>query len=178
MPGPNDAISADFTVGQDNAREGAASADWVQLSDPTLGLSLSYPPDWTADGPVVATQFSAGAQCRSVRIVDFEPPADSGAAAPLEHSFVQVCGRPVATGVSLDAYMQETYGESLARRFAQTDLNGTPAYRSRGQGTSLVIYARSGTGLVQVVAGVTAAPEHEALRRAQVERILGGLTLS
>jgi hypothetical protein len=74
--------------------------------------------------------------------------------------------------------MQQTYGESLARRFAQTDLNGTPAYRSRGQGTSLVIYARSGTGLVQVVTGVTAAPEHEALRRAQVERILGGLTLS
>ena len=176
--GPSDAISGDSAVGQDDALEGAASADWLQFSDPTLGLSLSYPPDWTVDGLVVATQFSAGARCRSVRIVDFEPPPDSGAAAPLEHSYVQVCARPLAEGVSLDAYMQQTYGESLARRFAKTDLNGTRAYRSRGQGTSLVIYAQSGAGLVQIVTGVTAAPEHQASRRAQVERILGGLTLS
>lgn len=178
LPGPNDAISGDSAVGQDDAPTAAASADWLQFSDPALGLSLSHPPDWTVGGLVVATQFSAGARCRSVRIVDFDPPPDSGAAAPLEHSFVQVCGRPLAAGVSLDAYMQQTYGEALARQFAQTDLNGTRAYRSRGQGTSSVIYARSGAGLVQIVTGVTAAPEHDAVRRAQVEGILGGLTLS
>ena len=178
MPGPNDAVSGDSAVGQDDAPDAAASADWLQFSDPALGLSLSYPPDWTIGGLVVATQFSAGARCRSVRVVDFEPPPDSGAAAPLEHSYVQVCARPLAEGVSLDAYMQQTYGEALARQFAQTDLNGTRAYRSRGQGTSSVIYARSGAGLVQIVTGVTAAPEHDAVRRAQVEGILGGLTLS
>jgi hypothetical protein len=172
------AVSGEHAVAGEDSGVEAASADWLQLSDPSLGLSLSYPPGWAVGGIVVATQFSEGAQCRSVRIVDFEAPADSGAAAPLEHSYVQVCGRPVAAGVSLDAYMQETYGESLAQRFVQMDLNGTRAYRSRGQGTSFVIYARSRAGLVQIVTGVTAAPEHEASRRSQVERILGGLTLS
>lgn len=176
--GHTDTISGEPAVAGGDGRTGAASTDWRQLSDPTLGLSLAYPPDWTVDGVVVATQFSAGARCRSVRIVDFEPPADSGAAAPLEHSFVQVCGRPVAAGVSLDAYMRETYGESLAQRFVQMDLNGTRAYRSRGHDATRMIFARSTAGLVQIVAGVSSAPELEAVRRAQVERILGGLTLS
>lgn len=176
--GHTDTMPGELAVAGGDGRVAAAASDWLQLSDPALGLSLSYPPDWTANGPVVATQFSAGARCRSVRIVDFEPPAASGAAAALEHAYVQVCGRAIPDGVSLDAYMQQTYGESLARQFAQMDLNGTRAYRSRGQGASRMIYARSATGLVQIVAGVSAAAENAAERRAQVERILGGLTLS
>ena len=111
-----------------------APAQWKHLEDPAVGVSLYYPPDWSVDGQAVATQFAAGARCRSVRIIDFEAPPDSGAMAPMEHSFVQVCAKPLEQNDSLDQYMRRAYRESIKQIFVITDLNGIRAYRTKGQG--------------------------------------------
>lgn len=153
----------------------ATPADWIFLEDPAVGVALFYPPEWSVEGPVAATQFAATARCRSVRMVDFEPPADSGAAASVDQSYVQICVTPLSDGDSLESYMRRTYGESLARRFAKTDLNGACAYEDRGHTFSRTIFTRAGDRLIQIVTAVATVPERMADRKAQIERILGGL---
>jgi hypothetical protein len=156
----------------------AEAAQWKRLSDATIGFSLLYPGEWSVDGQVIATEFSSGAVCCSVRMIDFEPPPDSGAAAPVEQSYVQVCAKPLELNDSLDQYMRRVYGESLDQIFVITDLNGTRAYQAKSQGRAQTIFAENQSGLVQIVTFVTAAPEQLPERQAQVETILGSVTLN
>jgi hypothetical protein len=154
----------------------AASAQWKHLEDPAVGFSFYYPPDWSVEEQTVATQFAEGARCRSVRLIDFEPPPDSGAAAPMEQSFVQVCAQALEKNDSLDQYMQRVYGESLKQIFVIADLNGTRTYQANGRGQTKTIFAQTRSGLIQVVASVATSPEKFPERQAQVERILESLT--
>jgi len=156
----------------------AVPAQWKLLQEPTVGFSLYYPPDWSVAGQVAATQFAVGANCRSVRITDFEPPPDSGAAAPVEQSYVQVCAKPLELNDSLDQYMRRVYGESLDQTFVITDLNGTRAYQVKCQECAQTIFAENQSGLVQIVTFVTASPEKLPERQAQVKTILGSVTLN
>jgi hypothetical protein len=147
------------------------------LEDASVGFSLYYPPDWTVDGQVVSTQFTTNAKCRSVRFFDFEPPPDSGAAAPVQQSFVQVCAKPLDEDDSLNRYMDRVYGESLQQSFVVTDLNGTRSYQTKEQAPSITIFAQPRTDLIQIVASVATSHEKYCERRKQVEKILRSLTM-
>ena len=174
---PIDAASADLALSGPDDRLDATRAGWLALTDPTLGLSLFYPPDWSVDGVVVATQFSAAARCRSVRFVDFEPPPDSGAAAPIQQSLVQVCAQPKEQVGSLDQYMRRVYGESFDRTFALVELQGSRAYEAKGTGSSRTIFAETHNDLVQIVAAIATSPEKFSERQTQVRKILRSLQL-
>lgn len=174
---PIDATAADLALPGTDDRLDATHADWLALTDPTLGLTLLYPPDWTVDGVVVATQFSAAARCRSVRVVDFEPPADSGAAAPMQQSLVQVCAQPKEQVGSLDQYMRRVYGESFDRTFALVELQGSRAYEAKGTGSLRTIFAETHNDLVQIVAAIATSPEKFSERQTQVQKILRSLQL-
>jgi len=164
---------------EDNARTTShvATAQWMHLEDPAVGFSLYYPGDWSVSGQVAATQFALGARCRSVRIIDFEPPPYSGAAAHVEQAYVQVCVKPLEPNDSLDQYMRRVYGELLNQTFVITDLNGTRTYQAKAQGYAKTIFAETRNGLIQIVATVATSPEKVSERQAQVEKILGSLTL-
>jgi hypothetical protein len=159
----------------------AAPEDWKYLEDPVIGFSLHYPADWLIDVQVVATQFAVGAHCRSVRFVEFEPPADSGAAAPMQQSLVQVCAKPLKQDNSLDQYMHRVYGESLRQTFVIMDFggdfSGTRSYQTKAEGQSKTIFTQNRNILLQITAAVAASPEKLPERQAQVERILGSLAL-
>ena len=155
----------------------AALAQWKHLEDTSVGFSLYSPADWSVDGQVVATQFATDAHCRSVRFIDFEPPPDSGAAAPMQQSFVQVCAKPLGRNDSLDRYMDRVYGESLQQTFVITELNGTRSYQTKDKAQTITIFAQSRTDLIQIVASVATSPETFSKRQEQVERILGSLTM-
>ena len=159
------------------ASDGSTGSPWQRLTDPSIGFSLSYPADWSAGGQVIATQFAVGARCRSVRVVDFEPPPDSGAAAAVEQSLVQVCAKPLETDDSLDGYMQRVYGASLEDAFVTTEFNGTPSYRSTGLGQTSTIFVQFRNSLIQIVATVATSPERTPQRQAQVEQILESFAL-
>ena len=154
-----------------------APAQWKHLEDASVGFTLYYPPDWTVDGQVVATQFTTNAKCRSVRFFDFEPPPDSGAAAPVQQSFVQVCSKPLDQDDSLDRYMDRVYGESLQQRFVLTDLNGTRSYQTKEKAQSVTIFAQPRTDLIQIVASVTTSHKKYFERQEQVEKILRSLMM-
>ena len=154
------------------ARDCSAGSSWERLTDPSIGFSLCYPADWSVGDQVIATQFAAGARCRSVRVIDFAPPPDSGAAAAMEQSLVQICANPLETDDSLDQYMRRVYGDSLEDAFAITDLNGTPAYQSAEGGHTRTIFAQFRNSLIQIVATVAASPERTPERQKQVEKIL------
>lgn len=154
-----------------------APEDWKYLEDPVMGFSLHYPADWLIDVQVVATQFAVGAHCRSVRFVDFEPPTDSGAAAPIQQSFVQVCAKPLKYDDSLDQYMHRVYGESLGQTFVIMDFSGTRSYQANAEGQSKTIFTQNRNILLQITAAVAATPEKFPARQTQVERILGSLAL-
>ncbi len=152
-------------------------AHWQQLEDAAVGFSLFHPPDWAVEERVVSTQFADGARCRSVRFIDFEPPADSGAAAPMQQSFVQVCAMLKLHVGSLDHYMRRVYGESLDRTFTLVELNGPPAYQAKGTGSSRTIFAETDNDLIQIVAAIATSPGKSSERQAQVQQILGSLQL-
>ena len=152
-------------------------AHWQKLEDATVGFSLIHPSDWEVEGRVVSTQFADGARCRSVRFIDFKPPADSGAAAPMQQSFVQVCAMPKEQVGSLGQYMRRMYGDSFERTFTLVQMNGTPAYQAKGTGSSRTIFAETRNDLVQIVAAIATSPGKFAERQAQVEQILGSLQL-
>jgi len=152
-------------------------AGWEKLEDATVGFSLFHPPDWIVAGQVVSTQFADGAVCRSVRFVDFEPPADSGAAAPMQQSFVQVCAKPKVQAGSLDQYLRRVYGDSFDRTFALVQLDGTRAFQAKDTGSSWTVFAESRSDLVQIIAAVATSPGKFSARQLQVRQILGSLQL-
>ena len=159
------------------ANDCPTGSSWARLTDSSIGFSLCYPADWSVDGQVIATQFAVGAQCRSVRVIDFAPPLDSGAAAAMEQSLVQVCAKPLDADDSLDQYMRRVYGDRLQHTFAITDLDGTPGYQSTGRGQTRTIFAQHRNSLIQIVTTVAASPEKTPERQAQVEKILGTFTM-
>lgn len=153
------------------------SSRWQRLTDPLIGFSICYPAEWSDGGQVIATQFAAGAQCRSVRVIDFAPPPDSGATAVTEQSLVQVCAKPLEPEDSLHQYMRRTYGEALQNTFAITDLDGVPGYQSTGRGQTRTIFTQYRNSLIQIVATVAASPDKAPERQAQVEQILESFAL-
>ncbi len=149
-----------------------------RLTSDEVGYSLGYPADWQVTRQTVATEFARGAECRSVEVVDFEPPPDAGPAAMVLRSFVQVCAKPIAPGSSLDDFMRLTYGDALADLFQATEVAGLPAYRAGGeeQGT---IFVQTDRHRMEVVSAVVAPdPDLHAQRLAQVRRILGSLSFT
>lgn len=155
----------------------SAGSLWQHLSDPSIGFSLCYPADWSVSGQVIATQFAVGARCRSVRVIDFAPPTDSGAAAAMKQSLVQVCAKPLDADDSLDQYMRRVYGDGLQDTFAITDLDGTRGYQSMARGQTRTIFAQFRSSLIQIVATVAASPQKTPERQAQVEKILESFAL-
>ena len=159
------------------ADAGAVPAHWEKLEDTMVGFSLFHPPDWVVEGQVVSTQFADGALCRSVRFIDFEPPADSGAAAPMQQSFVQICAKPKLQAGSLDQYMRRVYGDAIHRTFAPVQLNGKRAFQTRDAGSSRTIFAESRSDLLQIITAIATSPAMFSERQLQVQQILGSLQL-
>lgn len=149
-----------------------SASPWKRLDDIEAGYTLAYPAAWTLEGQVVASDFAADARCRSVRVVDFAPPPDSGAAAPIQHSFVQVCAKPLSSVGSLDAFMRRTYGDRLEAVFDETRVNGIVVYETRQQEPIRMLFAELAEHLVQIMAAVETEPARRPERRAQVDAIL------
>lgn len=148
-----------------------------RLEDPEVGYSLFYPGGWIADGQVAATEFAVGAQCRSVRIVDFEPPRDAGPGAQILHSFVQVCAKLPSKSAPLDDFMRETYGASLPTLFRMSDLNGTAVYQTKKEGPTKTIFIQTENYRIQIFSSVTADRENYAERRDQIDEILASFSM-
>jgi len=149
-----------------------AATPLKRLDDAEAGYTLVYPADWVLEGQVVASDFASGARCRSVRKVDFAPPPDSGAAAPVQHSFVQVCAKPLSSVGSLEDFMSRTYGAALDALFEKTRINGLEVYQSRQQQAARMLFAQLAEHLVQIIATVEAEPSRHPERRIQVDAIL------
>ncbi len=151
-------------------------AEWERLEDRRVGYALRYPAGWSVGGRVAATEFAVGARCRSVRVVDFEPPADAGPGAQVRQSFVQVCAKPLRDGAPLEDFMRRTYGALLASRFEKAELNGMLVYRSTRKAPARLIFTQTADYRIQLYSSVTAAPEDYARRLAQVEEILASFS--
>ncbi|MGH9224702.1 MAG: hypothetical protein ACRD2W_13205 [Acidimicrobiales bacterium] len=136
-------------------------------------FSVTYPPGWAASGQMQATAFAAGATCGSALIVDRANPEGSGPGAQVEQSYVQVCGKGL-DGKTLPDFMSSTYGSTGG--FQATTLAGRPAFVSRA-GTASTSFVDTSSRRYQVVTGVTASAELRPMRLAQVEQIVGSLTL-
>jgi hypothetical protein len=145
---------------------------WRTLTNDRVGFSLSYPRAWHVTGKVVATQFSAGASCQTVRVVDHT------SLSLVRQSYVQLCWKRITDGSSLAAFMRRTYGARLSSFFVRTRLGGGPAYRSRGQNTNRTFFVQTATYRIQIVAGVVASPARRPARLAQVNRILRSFTIT
>ena len=146
------------------------------LTNASVGFSLAIPTGWRVTGQVVATEFAGGAACRSVQIVDFQPPPDSGPGATVLQSFVQICWRRLSGAESLARFVEKTYGERATELFGRTELGGAAAYRTKGDGPNLTIFLQTKGHLIQLVASVIAEPTKRALRRTQVQRILASFS--
>ena len=146
------------------------------LTNSSVGFSLGIPPGWKVTGQVVATEFAAGAACQSVRIVDLQPPPDSGPGAKVLQSFVQICWKRLSGGESFARFVEKTYGERATELLERTELDGVPAYRTKGDGPNLTIFLQTDDHRIQIVASVVAEPMERALRRAQVQRILASFS--
>jgi hypothetical protein len=146
------------------------------LRDAAAGYSLAYPSGWETRGPVIATEFAAAADCRSVEIVDREPGPPAGPGAEVLHSFVQVCAAPLTDGASLDEFIRATYGDP-ATRFRPTELAGVLAYAAeRDEGATY--FLQTETHRIQVVTAVVAGPPEGPRRLAEVAAVLDSLSLS
>jgi hypothetical protein len=171
-------MADDIDVADGSGADGqSVPAHWQKLEDATVGFSLFHPPDWSVAGQVVSTQFADGARCRSVRFIDFEPPADSGAAAPMQQSFVQVCAKRQVQAGSLDQYMRRVYGDSFDRTFALVQLDGLRAFQAKDTGSSRTVFAEARNDLVQIIAAIATSPGKFSERQLQVQQILGSLQL-
>ncbi len=145
---------------------------WRTLENDRVGYSLSYPRAWRITGKVVATQFSAGAPCQTVRVVDYTSPS------LVRQSFVQLCSKRINDGSSLAAFMRRTYGTRLSGFFERTRLGGVPAYRSKTAKTNRTFFLQNTAYRIQIVTGVVATPTRRTARLAQVNRILRSLTVT
>jgi len=148
-----------------------------RLVNATVGYSLDYPPDWKVQGQVVATDFALGAQCQSVEIVDFLPPEGSGPGAVILHSFVQICARPLGDGLTLEAFMRQTYGEALGTQFEATQLGDVPAYRTKLNGPDATVFVHTDRYRLQIVSAVVAEPAMEEARAAEIRQVLESLVV-
>jgi hypothetical protein len=147
-----------------------------RLIDTQAGYSLSYPSDWQLQGQVLSTEFAAGAQCQSVEIIDYEPAGESGPAPGILHSFVQVCAQSLGDGLTLDAFMRQTYGQSLGS-FERVEVSGIPAYQTSAQPLERMIFLQTQSHRLQIAAAVVAAPERRAERQGQMEAILESFSI-
>jgi hypothetical protein len=161
------AIAADW-----NAVRSQPPGEWKRLEDRQIGYALLYPSEWSVEGQVAATEFAIGSRCRSVRVVDYGPPSGSGPGAEVRQSFVQVCGKPIEDGKSLEDFMRRTYGDKLARTFVMADFNGLSVYRSREEQPTRTIFTEMRNHRIQIYCSVVADLEKSPMRRVQVENIL------
>jgi hypothetical protein len=148
------------------------------LRSTSVGFRLTYPLGWKVVRQVVATEFAAGAVCKSVRIVDFEPPPDSGPGAQVLQSFVQLCWKRVSGGESLTEFVEKTYGDRASRLLERIELGRLSAYRTKGNRLNTTIFLQTDAHRLQIVAVVVAEPAKVSLRRAQVQRILESFSLT
>jgi hypothetical protein len=137
------------------------------------GFRLSYPEGWHETGIVISTEFATGAECVAVLIVDQAPPSDPAQAGFVLQSGVQVCAKPVDS-TSLDAYMESVYGTGVSE-FVRGQRDGVVEYR-RSSGLESHIFAQTNSYRFQVTGFVTADPDLEQERLAQVQEILDSLT--
>jgi hypothetical protein len=158
------------------ARTAVAQPKYERLRDRVVGYSLRYPRRWeVVRQPVVATEFGAGARCRSVQIVDFAPPPESGGGLTLR-SFVQVCARRRTDGWSLGKFMRRTYDAAAFDAFARTKLAGVRAYRDRGADQDLT-YLQTAAYRLQIQAVVVADGARQDRRLRQVLRVVRSFSL-
>jgi hypothetical protein len=139
------------------------------------GYSLCYPADWKVGGSTLATEFAKGAQCKSVEVVDFQPPPGSGAAYIL-HSLVQICAKPLTDTLILDAFMRQTYGDTFTAQFQVTSLSGLQAYQAINANKDTTLFLQTNHYRFQIVTTVVAAPDKRDLRLSQVQQILMSLS--
>jgi hypothetical protein len=153
-----------------------AKTDWRRLENPEIGFSLRYPSNWRVTGAVIASEFAAASasRCQSVQIVDTSIQPDSGQSAQVRQSFVQVCGQPLVDDKSLDTYMEEVYGVSLAAQFQHTEFACLHAFEAADAGQR-IIFLQTSTQRVQIIAVVVATRGKESERRYQVGLILESL---
>lgn len=144
----------------------AAEANTVRHPD---GLTFEFPEGWEASQVELSTAFANGANCVSARIVDFQPPEDSGPSPGILHSVVQACSRP-ADGTSLEKFVSDVYGETSVMP-VPVELAGTEGWEV-DDGTGRIIYLQTDSHRFQIVTSVVAEPEVAPLRFAQVEEIL------
>lgn len=140
------------------------------------GVSFGYPDGWEEAGLTIATEFAADADCVAARIVDFEPPADSGQgqAGFMLQSVVQVCVQP-AGNETLEQWLTSRYGGTGS--FVQTEIGGLRGYRN-AQGLDVLTFAQSADHLFQVFTSVAADADVERIRIDQVEAIVDSMVLS
>jgi hypothetical protein len=137
------------------------------------GLSLSYPAGWHETGIVISTEFAAEADCVAALIVDQAPPTDPAQAGFVLQSGVQVCAKPL-DGESLDTYMESVYGSAISG-FTRSESDGVVEYRRNG-GLESHALVQTDSYRYQVTTFVTADPDLEEERLAQVRQILASLT--
>lgn len=141
---------------------------WDRIEHPS-GFSLEYPDTWQTAKLVISTEFSQGADCVSVKIVDREAPSGSGQAPFLYQSVFQVCARAI-DGRSLAVFMEATYGVNKGG-FAPVEVGGQSGYRiDQGQGAT--IFLQSDRHRFQVITSAVAEAPLQALRFEQVRMIL------
>lgn len=143
--------------------------------NPQIGFTLMYPADWEVTGGVVATDFQKDAQCESIRIVDFQPPPDSGSAS-IQQSFVQICAKPLTDDLPLDQFLARIYPEADAARFQPTELAGMRARETMNANGDATIYLQTDRSRIQIVTAVVAEPDLRSARRMQVQRILASIS--
>jgi hypothetical protein len=148
------------------------AADAKRLVNPRVGYSLRYPQDWQVRGQVTATEFARSAQCESVEVIDFQPPPGSGPSAVIQHSFVQLCAKPLTDAATIENFMRQTYGEAFAADFQSTDLNGVRAYQARREAGSATIFLQTKGYRIQIFTAVVADAAKRSMRGAEVEAIL------
>jgi hypothetical protein len=150
------------------------SLDGGRVEHPS-GFEFDYPEGWVEAGATIATEFAAGAECAAAKIVDFEPPTDTGQgqAGFVLHSVVQVCAVPV-DDETLDEFMAAVYPETISS-FEVTEIGGRQAYRIV-DGLGELAFAQNDSYRFQLVTTVVADPELEAIRIEQVDGILETLS--
>jgi hypothetical protein len=148
-----------------------------RLHDRAVGYSLRYPAGWRVRKQVVATEFARGAHCRSVEIVDFEPPALSGQSAAVLHAFVQVCSRRIEAGSSLGDFIRRTYPKELRAQADVITFGGHRAYRFVGPGNDTTIFLQTPAYRIQIVASAVTSADKRAKRVSEVRAVLASFRI-
>jgi hypothetical protein len=126
---------------------------------------------------VVATDFARGARCEAVEVVDGEPPPDSGPAAFVRRSFVQICSRPVTDGLALDEFMRRTYHGALSAGWRPVELGGRRGHQAGGAERT-TIFLQTRAHRIQVVAAVQTLPDRRAQRAGEMKAILASFAVA